>query len=241
MLKLSIAGRLKQALPKLFDALLPGVCHLCAAHTNSTLCDPCEKSLVKNDPRACSICDLPLLVDAPFCRDCLDKRPSFDQALCAWSYQAPTNILIQNLKDKHEHFWIETLSNPLLKKIRHHYQAELPDLVIPIPIHWSRRLRRGYNQSHLIAHFLCARLELPCQQLLKKIERTPEQKGLNRKQRLRNLKSSFLCRHDLSGIHVALVDDVITTGATAESASHLLKQQGAKQVDIWALARTAKT
>lgn len=102
-------------------------------------------------------------------------------------------------------------------------------------------MTRGYNQSQLIAQYLASQVKRPLKSVLQKQTRTPAQKGLTRQQRQKNLQSSFACKQKVEGKHIALIDDVMTTGATAEAASHLLKRHGAKRVDIWTLARTPKT
>ncbi len=263
MLKLSIAERLKQAIPPLFNAFLPETCHLCSGSSTSKLCKRCYESLPKNNKASCSICDLPLLLsDSILCHDCMQKPPSFDLALCAWRYEAPINQLITSIKEKHGHFWIPTLSQPLLRKIQRcyihtgrshqppHSQTaressmgplySLPDILVPIPIHWTSKVVRGYNQSQLIAQHLASQVKRPVKSVLQKRIRTPAQKGLTRLQRQRNLQSGFVCKQTVEGKHIALIDDVMTTGATAEAASQLLRQHGAMRVDIWALARTPK-
>ncbi len=257
MLKISIAERLKQAIPPLFSAFLPQICHLCSGSSSSRLCNRCYESLPKNNQASCSICDLPLLLaESTLCNDCLQKPPSFDLALCAWRYEAPVNQLITSLKEKHGHFWIPSLSHPLLRKIQRcyldfdhspqspctpHSRPSLPDTLVPIPIHWTSRMIRGYNQSQLIAQYIASQVKRPIQSALQKRTRTPAQKGLTRLQRQRNLQSSLVCGQKVEGKHIALIDDVMTTGATVEAAAQLLKQHGAKRVDIWALARTPKT
>lgn len=264
MPKISIAECLKWVVPTLFNVFSPEMCHLCYGSATSRLCSSCYESLPLNDQASCSLCDLPLLlVESIFCHGCIQKPPSFDLALCAWRYEAPINQLITSLKEKHCHFWIPSLSQPLLRKIQKCYihldrpsqppqtpsapsasvmrsVHPLPDILVPIPIHWTNRMTRGYNQSQLIAQYLASQVKRPVTSVLKKQIRTPAQKGLTRQQRQRNLQSSFVCKHKVEGIHIALIDDVMTTGATAEAAAQLLKQHGAKRVDIWALARTPK-
>ncbi len=187
---------------------------------------------INGGPR-CTVCDVPTPDQAVFCGDCLTKPPSFDRVITGWRYETPVSSLIQRLKEQHEHFWIITLSEQLILRI-----DELPDLIVPTPIHWSRRITRGFNQSQLLARHLSFRLKRPARAVLTKRTRTVAQKSLSRTKRLKNLKSSFECKGDIRGKHIALVDDVVTTGATAEVLARLLKNHGAARVDIWALART---
>ncbi len=211
----------------------PAVCHLCSAQADGSLCDDCIDILPRNNGPHCTVCDLPTSYDVTLCGDCLTKPPSFDRVISGWCYEPPVSGLIQRLKEQHEHFWVNTLSEQLIQRIE-----ELPDLIVPTPIHWSRRITRGFNQSQLIAQTLSRRLNRPSLALLTKHTRTVAQKSLNRRKRLQNLKSSFACKGHVRGKHIALVDDVVTTGATAEVLARLLKDHGASRVDIWALART---
>ncbi len=217
----------------LIDHSFPAVCHLCSAQAHGSLCHDCVNTLPRNDGPRCSLCDVPTAHQALCCGDCLTKPPSFDRIMTSWRYEPPVSHLIQGLKDRHEHFWIPTLAEPLINRI-----DALPDLIVPTPIHWSRRIRRGFNQSQLLAAHLSRHLKCPARSILVKHTRTVAQKNLNRKKRLQNLKSSFTCKESVQGKHIALVDDVVTTGATAEILARILKAHGASKVDIWALART---
>ncbi len=230
-------ARHKKTIPKHIKLLIkqwfPAICHLCSAQASGPLCNDCSDILPRNDGPRCSVCDVPQVHQAALCRDCLAKPPSFDRVITGWRYDPPMSDLIHRLKDRHEHFWIHTLSEQLIEHIE-----ELPDLIVPTPIHWSRRIVRGFNQSQLIAQTLSRRLNRPSLALLAKHTRTVAQKSLSRKKRQQNLKSSFTCNGNVRGKHIALVDDVVTTGATIEVLARLLKDHGASRVDIWALART---
>jgi ComF family protein len=132
---------------------------------------------------------------------------------------------------------LEPLSNLLSLRIQG--SADLPDLVIPVPLHPARLGERGFNQSLEIARLVTKRLELETDwRSVKRIRPTPPQTGLSEKERRRNLRAAFSISGDLRGRHVALLDDVITTGATLSELSRLLMRQGVERVDLWALART---
>ncbi|MCG8312531.1 MAG: hypothetical protein MI976_04895 [Pseudomonadales bacterium] len=125
-----------------------------------------------------------------------------------------------------------------------HNQQPYPQLLVPIPMHTAKQRRRGFNQSIYVAQTIGRDLKIPVTvDCLRKAKLTDAQKNLNRTQRLHNLKNSlaFNPRYKKAFAHidhVALVDDVITTGATMYEASRILKEQGVARVDIWALART---
>jgi ComF family protein len=114
----------------------------------------------------------------------------------------------------------------------------LPDCLVPVPLHPSRYRTRGFNQALEIARPLADRLKLPlCPNLCRRVRPTPPQRLLDAQTRRQNLRGAFQATADLSGCRIALVDDVLTTGATADALAAVLKQAGAKQVEVWVLAR----
>jgi ComF family protein len=117
--------------------------------------------------------------------------------------------------------------------------VDRPERLIPIPLHPARLRERGFNQAALLTRQLARQLEIPWDaDTLSKRRPTVDQRGLDRRTRQRNLRDSFASRTLPAGCHVAIVDDVITTGATCQEAARTLKQAGAGRVDVWALART---
>ena len=114
-----------------------------------------------------------------------------------------------------------------------------PDLIVPVPLHRFRLLRRGFNQAFEIAHHIARQLEAPLPAHdLRRTRPTPAQTGLDAAQRRRNLRGAFTWRgRSLAGSHVALVDDVMTTGTTVRECTRVLRKAGAERVDIWVLAR----
>ncbi len=222
------------------NSLLPGICAICNGRSYGTLCQSCHDDLPQNSGPRCSRCDLPITTPSPLCADCLKTPPSFDRVFSAWLYHPPLDKLVHAFKERRETLWLTPLRQPLIQMAKNLANQERPDLVVATPIHWTRRLFRGYNQSALIAHDLVKALQIPLNKSLKKIKYTQPQKHLNRRQRLRNLSKSFSCRDRFDGLHVALVDDVMTTGATVEALAKLLKTQGAREVSVWVLARTPK-
>jgi ComF family protein len=115
-----------------------------------------------------------------------------------------------------------------------------PQLLVPVPSHWRTRLRRGFNQAHALADMLGRATAIPVKPLVKRHGGSRLQKTLDRKTRFANLRGAFKCSFVGQGECVAVVDDVITTGATAELISECLLKAGAREVHIWALARTPK-
>jgi ComF family protein len=119
------------------------------------------------------------------------------------------------------------------------HTSERPHLLVPVPLHWRKQLSRGYNQAQLIAEILGRHWQIPVDdRALRKVTQTDSQQQLRRSQRLKNLARSFTASSRVEGLHIGLVDDVITTGATVEAAAQSLLHAGAIRVSVYALART---
>jgi len=222
------------------------ICTLCdePADTPHSLCVSCESELPWLGAR-CQVCALPLPHAGLTCGGCLRRPPRFDRVEAPWRYAFPVDSLITRFK--HQAKWPlgrllgELLSHHLL----HAFDEGLarPDLLLPVPLAERRQRQRGFNQAALLAQWLSEQLQLPVQHhWLQRLIDTPAQQQLDAATRKRNLHRAFALgpASAVSGRHLALVDDVLTTGATAESLARLLKQAGAARVDIYCLARTPK-
>ncbi len=221
--------------------LLPQPCLLCGQANSHSLCSECERSLPRLDqyPWRCTQCSIPLPGDAPLCGHCVRQSPAFTTCVIPYSYSHPLDFLIHQFKYRRQLASGKQLARLLLQ---HCQQAERPDMVVPVPMHWRKRWQRGFNQSELLAAPVARCLGLPLVNALRRQQHGHSQKGLRRRERLGNLRRAFSIaakyRPLVHGAHVALVDDVVTTTATARCLSDLLIKAGAARVDIWALART---
>ncbi len=227
------------------DRLLPGaclLCGLCAAH-DIDLCAACEQSLPRLGPH-CDICAQPLTRSAT-CGRCLSKKPSFNTVKAPLLYQYPVDLLLQRFKFKGQLAAGKVLSQLLAKYLKTqivngHYT--LPDLLIPVPLHWKKRFARGFNQSEEIARELSQQLNIKyCRHTIKRTLNTPAQHHLSRAERQHIPHQTFApgpASKLLAGANIALVDDVLTTGSTAQALSQRLLKEGAISVEIWLLART---
>jgi ComF family protein len=130
------------------------------------------------------------------------------------------------------------LSRELLRRLAD--EADLQaNLLMPVPLHWRRRWSRGFNQAEIIGDELSRALKLPLQtRWLSRVRATTPQQSLSAAERRRNLRAAFALRAPLTGLHIALIDDVVTTGATVGEISRLLLAAGAASVQVWCLART---
>lgn len=222
--------------------LLPGLCTLCRAPSLRALdlCRSCEADLPWI-ATGCVTCALPL-EHASLCGTCLTAPPVFDSCRSAFAYQEPVASMIRRFKHHHS-FRDGWLLGELFSRYlqQHLSDGNRPDIIVPVPSHWRRRWQRGYNQTELLARHLSQRLAIPLRHRLLRVNRHhPSQQGLGRADRRANLHGSFTVTADraIDGLHIALLDDVMTTGATADELAQLLKHRGAMEVEVWCLART---
>lgn len=201
------------ALQLLMDWAVGQDCHLCAAPARALVCPACERAL-------------------PRCGEESAK------AIAAFAYRFPLDRLVQRFKfggDLATGRWLaEALAGRVAAEPR-------PEVLVAPPL-TARRLReRGFNQSLEIARIVGRRLGIPwAPHALVKVRETAPQQGLGRRARRRNLRGAFRCAQDLRGRHVAVVDDVYTTGATAAELTRVLRSAGALQVSVWTVARAAR-
>jgi len=205
------------------------------------LCPACRRSLVRW-PAGCHRCgrhlDAAPLPEGHRCGDCRHRPPPFERLLAAWSYQPPLDAVLTGLKFRR----LEYLGDHLGRHLADLFAAELApcEVVVPVPLHWRRRLARGYNQAAAVARPLARALDLPYHPALRRRRATPPQSRLPRGARLANLRDAFTPRRagPCRDRHVLLVDDVTTTGATLQEAAATLRRAGARTVTAVAAART---
>ena len=222
--------------------LLPGRCVLCAENSGrqQDLCCDCEATLTRPWSR-CQRCALPCAHEVSDCGQCsaADFRITRCEALAP--YRFPIDQLIGAFKYQRQIAPGKALAGLLAAQLRRRYSGDdMPGCLIPVPLHWRRQWLRGFNQSHTIAMELHSRLDIPvADRILSRRRATPSQQQLDRKARQRNLKQAFSISRAPGEKHVALIDDVFTTGATCNQLAGLLLGCGVERVDAWCLARTA--
>ena len=225
----------------LLHLLLPSCCLGCgeALFTPAPLglCPLCrgKLSLLKG---SCAVCSGPLDAFEPppdyRCGFCREHPPAFDRLLALWTYRPPLDAVIQALKFRR----LDYLGRHLARILAEELPLDGFDAVVPVPLHWHRRLTRGYNQAERIARPLAGSLGLPLLPALRRVRRTPPQTSLGKADRLANLQRAFRVRRAVRGLRLLLVDDVATTGATLEAAASVLKRAGAAGVTAAVAART---
>jgi ComF family protein len=157
-----------------------------------------------------------------------------------FEYRFPLDRLITQLKFQHQLSHATLLGKLLLKEILMHYRHEsLPTLIIPIPLHFKRLQERGFNQALEIAKPLSKKLNIPLEKwaFIRK-KSTQAQSSLEKQARLNNMKDAFDVRHPISATHVAVIDDVMTTGETLKAFGKTLKKSQVEKIDVWCLAQT---
>jgi ComF family protein len=227
-----------------FEQLLfPCFCLLCGAPSRrpADICAPCQQELPLLGPH-CQRCALPLAnAISAQCGQCLKKAPDFQRLIAGWRYQGSAARLISQFKYQRQHSYGRVLADLLAEQILEAYEEQaMPDLLVATPMHWLRRLKRGFNHSEQLASHLSQRLGIPVYRDIRRVRNSKPQQTLNAELRRHNLKSVFRARQLLDGQRIAVVDDVVTTGATANELSRTLLKAGADEVHIWCLARTPK-
>lgn len=219
-----------------FHLVSPG-CLLCRAPTRDDLCTACFRDLPWND-HACAHCALPLPpLPSPVCGACALKPPCFDAAYAAFRYAWPVDRLLHRFKFRGHLAHGRTLALALSEYL-HLRAAPRPDLVLPVPLHRKRLAARGFNQAGEIAREIARFFDVPAAHgAVRRVSATPAQRGLGRSARRANLRGAFACRRRFDGLHVGIVDDVVTTGSTADALARALAHSGATRISLYALAR----
>jgi len=220
-----------------------GLCVGCLS-TNAFkgLCNFCQADLPVNRWH-CHCCALPLAHsgDRHLCGDCLKSPPPFDRSLIPWRYQYPVDSMISRYKYNGQRKFARPLIAGFADYLESTFQdcsGSKPDTLIPSPMLPSRRRERGFNQARDIAESLGQALNIPVgSDIVRRVRKVQAQRGLGREARLTNMHGVFeVCKAVPE--RVAIVDDVVTTGATMRILASVLREAGAKEIHVWALART---
>jgi ComF family protein len=225
------------------DFVLPPRCLLCGDPSGPIcICIACRDDLPWHGPH-CLRCGLPL--GSPkdkICGVCIQSTPAFFRTVCPLRYEFPANRLVQAFKFKRQLAAGRVLSHLICEHVTTGKLTH-PDTLIPVPLHNMRMLSRGFNQAYELSAYAGKVLDIPMLAGgLRRIRKTQAQSGLSRKQRRKNLKGAFYWHGSVKpGRHVALIDDVMTTGTTVSECANVLKRAGAKRVDVWVAARAVHT
>jgi ComF family protein len=224
------------------ETFFPSRCLLCGgkARHGRDLCDACDSALFRN-LSPCRRCALPLPPGTPagsICGHCISKPPPFEHCYAPLIYDNALSHLITGLKF-HNKLQHAQLFAWLLCRYLCEQQAAMPDLLLPVPLHPDRQRQRGYNQALEIARPIARRfgLKLASHQV-ERLRDTHAQADLDKKKRQQNMRGAFRVSGGIEMQHIALLDDVVTTGSTVSELARTLQRAGAERVDVWAIART---
>lgn len=221
--------------------LSPNSCLLCGnlAEASALLCRDCHDDLPYL-AHCCRLCARPLPAKSPsICGNCLNNIAILDKTLAVFEYRKPIDHIIHQFKFGQQVQLDQWLANQLARRAQDHYSS-LPDCLIPVPLFRQRTRERGYNQSLLLARQLGRQLAIPVDySSCYRVRNTPPQSELPAKQRRKNIKGAFDLSKPLKHGHIALIDDVMTTGSTLRELASLLKSRGVNKVDAWVIARTS--
>lgn len=221
------------------NLLYPSVCPSCKKHSDnfeySPICKNCWDKIEQYSGPSCSVCANPLVSEyATICENCINDIPKFSKALSYGLYSGTLAEAINRMKFHS----IKRLAKPLTRLL---LALPIPeqDCILPVPLSKKGLISRGFNQSLLISKILSEEINIPLFiNALIKTKDTMPQIGLNAKQRMKNVKGAFAANSDIKGLKLLLVDDVMTTGATARECAKTLIKAGAKEVVVITLARS---
>lgn len=224
--------------------LLFNFCTVCGSPQNhNNLCEYCQNTIIHPD-NVCHQCAEPVSTedceqdpDSILCGRCLSNSPYFDHTFFAGLYRPPLSDLLHQFKFNQS----PELKNLLAKLFVDQYlkdEKPMPEALISIPLHKKRLRQRGYNQAQLIAKVLSKKFQIPLinSQIIR-VKNTIEQSTLKSYQRQKNVRKAFEIKGSFPK-HVAIVDDIVTTGSTVNAVAQLLKKRSVTQIDIWAIAKT---
>jgi len=221
-------------------------CFLCELQTAQRLllCEDCAQELPwRQFHKLCYQCGMTLpycTQNTLICGDCLKEKPSFDRVIASFDYAAPIKNIIKALKFKNVFYCAQFLALALSQSVKPQYAAkQLPQVLIPVPLHSQRLKERGFNQALEIAKKLSRKLAIPLDtRLCLRNKNSVPQSSLGAAQRRRQQQGFFIDSSRNIYEHVAIIDDVMTTGTTVNSLAQILRHSGVKQIDVWVCART---
>lgn len=208
---------------------------------DTNLCAGCSQ-LLPILPQHCQQCAqfLPVSIDGLVCGRCQRHPPAFARTFALFPYAPPLTHWMFALKFYGQLVFSRTFGELLAKRIQEHWylRQPLPDIILPVPLHPKRLSERGFNQSEEIGKYLAHRLKLPLETkgIVRK-HQTNLQRVLSANKRKTNIKQAFEAKKRYDNQHIAILDDVVTTGSTVRELAQLLKLNGARQIDIWCCLR----
>lgn len=231
---------------RVYHRLFINRCYLCHHKSLTPLCQQCHQGFIKN-MQHCLCCKRPSSSSNILCGNCQISTPEYKRCIAPYRFEGVVKTLIHSIKFNQGNHYIRPLTQALSEHIIQAYSSDSwPDQLIYVPSHPNRIKERGFCQTSMMSHHLLKKLQEQIgeqcpkqtkQNPLRKLKHTQAQHLLGRKDRLKNKTNLYQVITPIAK-HVALFDDVMTTGSTIESCTKLLLNAGAERVDIWVIART---
>lgn len=231
----------------LLDLVVPRSCWNCdqPVRDDAPLCPACLTKLTIDSDPVCPRCASTIAAAnavANVCPRCLTETFAFDAVVRVGPYDDAHRSIVLRCKQPHGEVLAEALAPVFALALASKLKPHGPNVAIPVPLHWRRRWSRGYNQSEVLAAAVARVLQLKLLTgVLRRVRHTTKQMNLNAEQRRANIRGAFAAKRplDLAGQTVVLVDDVLTTGATANEAARVLRACGAKSIIVAVIAHDA--
>jgi len=222
-------------------AAFPTICHLCGRESEADvpLCLGCLADLPTNE-YGCRRCGIPLSVEKGVCGRCRQSLSPVEQSVIPMRYAPPLDFLLQQMKF-HRRLELTALLAGFIAEEVARREGPLPQLLLPVPMHRRRLRQRGYNQAVELARHLSRQFGIPFERYGgRRVRHTVAQTALHGRERRRNLRGVFAVSGPLPR-HVAIVDDVVTTGSTVQEYARTLHRAGAEVIEVWACARAGES
>lgn len=223
---------------KISQLLNPALCQVCgiSIHSSDYICPDCVNSM-HHVHNPCELCGLPNPVADHICPSCLHHPPPWQSMTAPIAYQGEARKLIKSFKfDEQIH-----IAQILAKYFHHCFNSENVEVLLPVPLHVSRLLDRGFNQAEEIAKALSLYMPVPIDRIsLTRVKETESQSGLSLNQRRSNIIKAFHFDNARQYKSVAIVDDIITSGSTMTEICKNLRKSGVRNIEVWSLARALK-